>query len=203
MLWTLSPSEAVEYHFCSALCHAAACRSAASDDQQQHLEAMTAHQEQLKVWANNCPENFENRVALVDAEIADLEGRELDSERLYEQAIRSARDNAFVQNEALAYELAARFYAARGFEQIAHPLSAQRPSRIFAGEPTVRCGNSSSYHPHLRENGEFPARRPRWGTGPASGPRDCHQGVAGRLGRNRSGKADRDAGAHRDRAGRR
>jgi hypothetical protein len=31
---------------------------------------MTAHQEQLKVWANNCPENYENRVALVDAEIA-------------------------------------------------------------------------------------------------------------------------------------
>src|SRR5207253_8972725 len=31
-----------------------------------------------------------------------------------------ARANGFVHNEALAYELAARFYAARGFEQIAH-----------------------------------------------------------------------------------
>ena len=37
--------------------------------------------------------------------------------RLYQQAIRSARANGFVHNEALAYELAARFYAARGFER--------------------------------------------------------------------------------------
>jgi PAS domain S-box-containing protein len=48
-----------------------------------------------------------------------LEGRDLDAERLYEQAIRSARANGFVHNEALAYEVAARFYAARGFDDIA------------------------------------------------------------------------------------
>jgi PAS domain S-box-containing protein len=35
---------------------------------------------------------------------------------LYEQAIRSAQANGFVHNEAVASELAARFYAARGFE---------------------------------------------------------------------------------------
>ncbi len=39
---------------------------------------------------------------------------------LYEQAIRSAQANGFVHNEALANELAARFYAARGFEKIAN-----------------------------------------------------------------------------------
>jgi signal transduction histidine kinase len=38
---------------------------------------------------------------------------------LYEQAIHSARDNGFVNNEALANELASRFYAARGFDVIA------------------------------------------------------------------------------------
>src|SRR6202035_1331073 len=77
------------------------------------------HHNQLDIWARNCPENFENRVALVGAEIARIEGRELDAERLYEQAIGSARANGFIQNEAIAYELAARFYAARGFKQIA------------------------------------------------------------------------------------
>jgi C4-dicarboxylate-specific signal transduction histidine kinase len=40
------------------------------------------------VWAENCPENFANRAALVGAEMARLEGRELDVERLYEEAIR-------------------------------------------------------------------------------------------------------------------
>ena len=74
---------------------------------------------QLAIWAGHCPENFENRAALVGAEIARIEGRALDAIELYERAIRSARANGFVHNEALAYELAARFYAARGFETFA------------------------------------------------------------------------------------
>src|SRR5262249_60225988 len=49
-----------------------------------------------------------------------IEGHERGAERLYEEAIRSAQANGFVHNEALANELAARFYAARGFETISH-----------------------------------------------------------------------------------
>ena len=71
------------------------------------------------MWARHCPENFENRALLVAAEIARIEGRDPDAMRLYEQAIRSARDNGFVNNEALALELAARFYAGRGLDRIA------------------------------------------------------------------------------------
>ena len=65
----------------------------------------------------DCPENFEGRAALVGAEIARIEGRELDAQHLYEQAIRRPAQTRFVHNEALAYELAARFYAGRGFER--------------------------------------------------------------------------------------
>ena len=82
------------------------------------MEALAAQHKQLTVWAENCPATFANRAALVGAEIARLENRELDAMRLYEEAIRSARANGFVHIEALAYELAARFYDARGFEQI-------------------------------------------------------------------------------------
>src|SRR5207247_10530566 len=85
----------------------------------KHREALAAHEAQLGDWAANCPVNFENCAALLSAEIERIEGRELDAERLYEQAIGSARANGFIHNEALAYELAARFYAARGFKQFA------------------------------------------------------------------------------------
>jgi PAS domain S-box-containing protein len=121
LLWT-SPVffEFAEYQFYGALAHAASYDSAAADRRQQHFDALTAHYEHLEIWAENCPENFENRSALVAAEIARIEGRDLDAMRLYEQAIRSARANSFVHNEALAKELAARFYTACGFEQIAH-----------------------------------------------------------------------------------
>jgi predicted ATPase/signal transduction histidine kinase len=121
LLWT-SPSlfETAEYEFYGALSRAASCDSAAADQRQQHVEALAAHHRQLEIWAENCPENFENRAALVSAEIARIQGRELEAEHLYEQAIRSAHENGFVHNEAIANELAAHFYAARGFEKIAH-----------------------------------------------------------------------------------
>src|SRR4029077_12835659 len=102
-----------------ALSRAASCDSAAAGERQQHLDDVAAHHKQLQLWAENCPENFENRAALVGAEIARIDGRDVDAMRLYERAIRSARANGFIHNEALANELASRFYAARGFEKIA------------------------------------------------------------------------------------
>jgi PAS domain S-box-containing protein len=121
LFWAAPPFfETAEYQFYGALSQAASFDSAAADQRQQHFAALVAHHRQLEVWAENCPENFENRAALVGAEIARVEGRTLDAEHLYEQAIRSAHENGFVHNEALANELAARFYAARGFVKIAH-----------------------------------------------------------------------------------
>src|SRR5262249_14196284 len=121
LLWTSwSLFETAEYHFYGALAHAASWDSASPDQNQQHVDALTAHFKQLEIWAENCPENFENRAALIGAEIARIEGRELDAMRLYEKAIRSAHANGFIHNEAVAYEAAARFYAARAFDRIAN-----------------------------------------------------------------------------------
>ena len=116
LLWT-SPAffEVAEYHFYAALA-LARCDEASPEGRVQRMEALPAHHKQLGLWAENCPENFLNRFALLSAEMARLEGRELEAMRLYEQAIRSARDSGFVQNEAIAFELASGFYRARGFE---------------------------------------------------------------------------------------
>ena len=120
LLYT-SPSqlETAEWRFYGALSHAACWNSASPDKKQQHFDTLTDHQRELETWAGNCPENFENRAALVGAEIARIEGRLLDAERLYEQAIRSAHENGFIHNEAVANEVAARFYMERGFDKIA------------------------------------------------------------------------------------
>src|SRR6516225_703911 len=112
--------ETAEFSFYDALAHAASCHRAPPEERQQHFEALAAHHEQLEVWAEHCAENFENRAALVGAEIARIDGRAFHAMNLYEKAILSAQANGFVHNEALAKELAARFYTACGFEQIAH-----------------------------------------------------------------------------------
>jgi predicted ATPase/signal transduction histidine kinase len=112
--------ESAEYCFYDALARAAQYDSASSEEQAQYRNKLAANHERISVLAENCPENFGSPAALVAAEIARIEDRKLDAESLYEIAIHSARQYGFVQNEAVAHELVARFYLARGFETIAH-----------------------------------------------------------------------------------
>ena len=140
----------------AALCRAAFWDSAAPDERPQHFEALTAHHRQLEVWAENCPENFENRAALVGAEIARIEGRELDAERLYEQAIRSAHANGFVHNEAVANELAARFYMARGFDKIAHTYLRDARDCYLQWGADGKVRQLENLYPHLRHEKPLP-----------------------------------------------
>ena len=152
LLWS-APSllEPSAFRFYSALSHAATWDSAAPDKKQEHLEALAAHHKQLETWAEHCPENFENRAALVGAEIARIEGRLIDAEGLYEKAIRSAHANGFIHNEAVAYEVAARFYAARGFDKIeeAYLQEARYCYLRWGADGKVR--QLDELYPHLRK----------------------------------------------------
>src|SRR5262249_39787206 len=141
-------------HYYGALARAASVDSATDDERQRHLEALAAHQKQHEIWASHCPENFENRAALIDAELARIEGRVLDAERLYEQAIRSAHDNGFVNNEAIAYELAARFYAARGLHKFAdtYLLEARYCYQRWGADGKV--AQLDHLHPHLQRESQ-------------------------------------------------
>jgi PAS domain S-box-containing protein len=143
--------ERAEHELYSALTRAALCDSPSSDEGRQHFEAVGAHHRQLEIWAGYCPENFENRALLVAAEIARIEGRDLDATRLYEEAVRSARDNGFVNNEALALEIAARFYAGRGLERIARAYvrDARASYRQWGAEGKVR--QLDQQYPQLRQ----------------------------------------------------
>jgi PAS domain S-box-containing protein len=157
LLWIIPASiQEAEFHFYSALSHAACCDATAGDERRQHFEALAEHHRRLEIWAANCPENFGSRAALVRAEIARLEDRALDAMDLYEQAIRSAQANGFVQNEALAYELAARFYAARGSEQIADMYLRNARSRYVRWGADGKVSQLDRLYPHLRENETVP-----------------------------------------------
>ena len=105
-----------DYIYYTALTVAALYETTSADQQQAWRELLTAHREQLREWAENNPPTFADKYTLVLAEIARLEKRDADVLRLYEEAIHSAREHGFVQNEGLAHELAALYYLARGIE---------------------------------------------------------------------------------------
>jgi PAS domain S-box-containing protein len=175
LLWT-APSnfEMAEYHFYGALSRAASCDSAAADRRQrlsseasakeEHFEALIGNHRQLEVWAENCPENFGDRAALVGAEIARLEGRNFEAMHLYEEAIRLAHANGFVQNEALANELAAHFYMARGFEKIAHAYLREARYCYLRWGATGKVRQLDESYPQLREQEPIPGPTSTIGT---------------------------------------
>ena len=152
LMWKSPPFfEAAEYHFYAALARAATSDPSPGDAQRPSRDALHAHRLQLETWARHCPENFANRAALVSAEIARLEGRETDAMRLYEHAIRSARDNGFVHNEALANELAANFYAALGFETISHAYLRNARSCYLRWGADGKVRQMDEANSHLRQ----------------------------------------------------
>ena len=153
LLWT-TPSifEKAEVYFYGALARAASCDGAGPDERRELFEAITALGRQNDIWAENCPENFENRATLVQAEIARIEDRAFDATTLYDQAIRSAQANSFVHNEALAYELASRFYKARGFSQLAHLYLRKSRSCYLQWGADGKVRQLDELYPHLMED---------------------------------------------------
>jgi PAS domain S-box-containing protein len=148
--------ELVEYELYSAITHATVFDSVSPDERRRHLDAVAAHLRQLEVWARHCPENFENRAALVAAEIARMERRDPDAMRLYELAIRSARENGFVHNEALALELAARFYLDRKLDRIARAYMRDARSCYLQWGADGKVRQLDELHPYLREEDQHP-----------------------------------------------
>ena len=143
LVWSIPERfELAEYHFYSAL-----ARAAAGDG----LDAIREHHAQLARWAGDCAENFACRATAVAAEIARLEGKELEAERLYETAIGLAREQRFVHIEAIVSELAARFHHDRGFPTIAQAyLRAARGCYLRWGA-LGKVAQLDERHPGLEE----------------------------------------------------
>jgi PAS domain S-box-containing protein len=73
----------------------------------------------MKVLADNCPDNYLHKYLLVTAEIARISGQDLDAINLYDRAIDSAGESGYVNNQAVANELASKFWLERGNDKIA------------------------------------------------------------------------------------
>ncbi|MFW9261276.1 PAS domain S-box protein [Nostoc sp. CALU 546] len=92
---------------------------ASSAEKAAWLNCVNTNQEKMQKWAEHAPMNYLHKFYLVEAEKARVLGQFLEAEEFYERAIAGAAENEYIQEEALAYELAAKHYLARGREKIA------------------------------------------------------------------------------------
>jgi len=82
-------------------------------------EAVTKDLEQLTNWATHAPMNFAHKCDLIRAEQQRILGQKAEAINLYDRAIFLAKENQFLNEEALANELAAKFYLGWGKEKVA------------------------------------------------------------------------------------
>jgi len=152
LLWTATHHwESCEHSYYLALTLAALYSGAAQRDRDEYLRCLREELERYRVWAENAPQNFLNRHALLAAETARLEGRDQEAMVLYERAVTSARENGFLQNEALANEVAAGFYQERGLLSIAHAYLRQARACYLRWKADAKVRQLDRRHPWLKE----------------------------------------------------
>ena len=108
-----------EHNFYHSLCLAGLHNEFSQEGQTLCLKQLVINQQQMKIWADNCSENFLHKYLLVAAEIFRVSGNKSASMEHYELAIAGAKANGFLQEEALGNELAAKFYLDWGKTKIA------------------------------------------------------------------------------------
>lgn len=88
-------------------------------DRQAFLEKVAANQQKLEHWAAHAPMNHLHKFYLVEAECARIHHQDGAAREYYDRAIALAREHQYLNEEALACELAGRFYLAKGLPKIA------------------------------------------------------------------------------------
>ncbi|RCJ23467.1 serine/threonine protein kinase [Nostoc sp. ATCC 43529] len=107
-----------EHNFYYSLALLATCSNGNEPEQQSALEKVAENQKLMSQWAFHAPTNHQHKYDLVEAERARILGY-VDAMIYYDKAIQGAKENGYIQEQALASELAANFYLGWGKEKVA------------------------------------------------------------------------------------
>jgi predicted ATPase/signal transduction histidine kinase len=107
------------FHFYDSLARLAMYAEATQPDQQCILNRVQVNQNKMQKWGHHAPMNYLHRYYLVEAERHRVQGEYLEAIDCYDRAIALTKEHEYINEEALANELAARFYLEWGKQKIA------------------------------------------------------------------------------------
>jgi PAS domain S-box-containing protein len=85
----------------------------------ENTKTLELYEGKLQLWAEHGGMNFQHKYDLVQAEKARVMNDPWRAVKFYELAIKGARENNYLHEEALACELAASFYREEGLDELA------------------------------------------------------------------------------------
>ena len=118
-------------------------------EQKQYLKKVLHNQKKMKKWAVHAPMNYQHKYDLVAAEKARVLGQNTEAMELYDRAISGAAKNGYIQEEALAYELAGEFYQALGKEVVFQAYLTKAYYGYINWGATAKVKDLESTHPFL------------------------------------------------------
>ncbi len=107
------------HNFYYSLALLAAYPTADSAEKEKHLMQVAANQERMQKWAYHAPMNYQHKYDLIEAETARVLGKNWEAADYYDKAIQGAKEQGYIQEAALANELAAEFYFSFNKDKIA------------------------------------------------------------------------------------
>ncbi|MEG4032047.1 MULTISPECIES: ATP-binding protein, partial [unclassified Microcoleus] len=111
----------VLFYFYDSLVSLAVYSDTPQSEQQELLDRVKANQEKMQKWADHAPMNHLHKFYLVEAERHRVLNQKIEAIETYDKAIALAKENEYINEEALAHELAAKFYLEWGKEKLAKP----------------------------------------------------------------------------------
>ncbi|MCT7968601.1 AAA family ATPase [Laspinema sp. D1] len=109
----------VHFYFYNSLALLGVAAEASLTQKKALLRKVFRTQKKIKKWMNYAPKNNSQKYWLVEAELCRVQGKDAKAMDYYDKAIALAKENEYIHEAAIAYELAAKFYLSRGKELIA------------------------------------------------------------------------------------
>ncbi|MEH2049099.1 trifunctional serine/threonine-protein kinase/ATP-binding protein/sensor histidine kinase [Nostoc sp.] len=107
------------FYLYDSLARLAVYLEASDSEQKCILNKVQTNQQKMEHWAHHAPMNYLHKYYLVEAEQYRVGGQYLEAMEFYDRAIFLAKENEYINEEALAQELTAKFYLEWGKHKIA------------------------------------------------------------------------------------
>ncbi|HEY9872304.1 MAG TPA: ATP-binding protein, partial [Candidatus Obscuribacterales bacterium] len=120
-----------------------------ASEQQKYIQQVEENQQKMQQWSAHSPANFRHKYELIEAEKARVSGQIGVAMEYYERAIEGAKKQGYIQEEALANELAAEFYFYRGRKKIAQTYLTESYYGYIRWGATAKVKNLEETYPHI------------------------------------------------------
>ncbi|AFY81872.1 AAA family ATPase [Oscillatoria acuminata] len=104
------------FYFYDSLARLLVATDASPTQKKALLQKASRNQKKIKKWMHYAPQNNSQKYWLVEAELCRVQGQDAKAMDYYDKAINLAKQNEYIHEAAIAYELAAKFYLSRGKE---------------------------------------------------------------------------------------